>query len=212
MPLGSHRFPWVWRKIALKTTAGTFVFGNEQGVFVKKAVGAASAVTLPPPPSGPLVNISVLVVDAKGDAATNNITITPATVGGVTPTIDGAANLVIAANFGVAALVWNGTEWNALWQDNWSGKSLTIPDAGNIVLGTTTGTKIGTAASQLLGFWNATPVVQPASTGELLGLNGNAATAANATNMNSNGNLGSKAYTFNDVVKMLKTAGILATS
>jgi len=32
----------------------------------------------------------------------------------------------------------------------------------DIVLGTTTGTKIGTATTQKIGFWNATPVVQPA--------------------------------------------------
>jgi len=38
---------------------------------------------------------------------------------------------------------------------------LTISDGQNIVLNTTTGTKIGTATSQKLGFYNATPVVQP---------------------------------------------------
>ena len=37
----------------------------------------------------------------------------------------------------------------------------TIADALNIAVGTTTGTKIGTATNQKLGFWNATPVVQP---------------------------------------------------
>jgi hypothetical protein len=31
----------------------------------------------------------------------------------------------------------------------------------NIILGSSTGTKIGTATSQKLGLWNATPVVQP---------------------------------------------------
>lgn len=31
---------------------------------------------------------------------------------------------------------------------------------GNLILGTTTGTKIGTATGQKLAFWNATPVVQ----------------------------------------------------
>jgi hypothetical protein len=31
----------------------------------------------------------------------------------------------------------------------------------DVVLGTTTGTKIGTATTQKIGFWNATPVVQP---------------------------------------------------
>lgn len=39
---------------------------------------------------------------------------------------------------------------------------LTLSDV-NIVLGTTTGTKIGTATSQKLGFFNATPIVQPAN-------------------------------------------------
>ena len=38
--------------------------------------------------------------------------------------------------------------------------ALTITDV-NIVLSATTGTKIGTATGQKLGFWNATPVVQP---------------------------------------------------
>lgn len=36
-----------------------------------------------------------------------------------------------------------------------------ITDATNIVLATGTGTKLGTATTQKLGFWNATPVVQP---------------------------------------------------
>lgn len=38
--------------------------------------------------------------------------------------------------------------------------SVTLAEAGNIVVGTTTGTKIGTATTQKLGFYNATPVVQ----------------------------------------------------
>lgn len=33
----------------------------------------------------------------------------------------------------------------------------------NVVLGTTTGTKIGTATTQKLGFWNVTPIVQPSA-------------------------------------------------
>ncbi len=35
-----------------------------------------------------------------------------------------------------------------------------VPDASNIVVGSTTGTKIATATDQKLSFWNATPVVQ----------------------------------------------------
>lgn len=38
--------------------------------------------------------------------------------------------------------------------------SLSLSDGKNIVLGTTTGSKIGTATSQKLGFWGATPIVQ----------------------------------------------------
>ena len=37
----------------------------------------------------------------------------------------------------------------------------TIADALDIAVGTTTGTKIGTATTQKLGFYNSTPVVQP---------------------------------------------------
>jgi hypothetical protein len=44
--------------------------------------------------------------------------------------------------------------------------SITMVDATNISLGTTTGTEIGTATGQKLGFWGVTPVVQPiAATG-----------------------------------------------
>jgi hypothetical protein len=38
-----------------------------------------------------------------------------------------------------------------------------LNDGSNIVLGTTTGSKLGTATTQKLGFYNATPVVQPAA-------------------------------------------------
>lgn len=43
----------------------------------------------------------------------------------------------------------------------------TLSDAANIALGTSSGTKIGTATTQKLGFFNATPVVQPSATVDL---------------------------------------------
>jgi hypothetical protein len=50
----------------------------------------------------------------------------------------------------------NGTsEWN------FSGTVFNIGEANNITVGTTTGTKIGTATTQKLGFFDKTPVVQP---------------------------------------------------
>jgi len=38
--------------------------------------------------------------------------------------------------------------------------SVTFNDGRNLVMGTTTGSKIGTSTSQKIGFWNATPVIQ----------------------------------------------------
>jgi len=38
---------------------------------------------------------------------------------------------------------------------------LTMADAANIAADTTTGSKIGTAVTQKIGFWNAAPIVQP---------------------------------------------------
>lgn len=43
--------------------------------------------------------------------------------------------------------------------------NVTLSDV-NVVLGTATGTKVGTSAAQKLGFYNATPVVQPAGAGQ----------------------------------------------
>jgi hypothetical protein len=40
----------------------------------------------------------------------------------------------------------------------------TLADGLNFVVGSTTGTKIGTTTTQKLSFWNATPIVQPANT------------------------------------------------
>jgi hypothetical protein len=42
-------------------------------------------------------------------------------------------------------------------------QDLVISDAQNLVLNATTGTKIGTATTQKLGFYNATPIVRPAA-------------------------------------------------
>ena len=99
---------------------------------------------------------------------------------------------------------------------NFSGSAfsgtVTMANNANFAFNTTNGTMLGTAANQKLGAYGVTPVVQPSGTGELIGLNGNAATAANATNMNSNGNSGTKYYTMNDIVKALKAAGWLAAS
>ncbi len=89
--------------------------------------------------------------------------------------------------------------------------NLTITDV-NIVLGTTTGTKIGTATSQKLGFFNAAPVVQPTGTTDLrtalinLGLYA----SGGATPLDLNGGaLTSASHTFTDGANLIvgSTAG-----
>jgi hypothetical protein len=71
-------------------------------------------------------------------------------------------------------------------------RSITVSDGGNVVLGTTTGTKIGTATTQKLGFYNATPVVQPAAVAD-------ATTAVDVITQ------------LNDLLAKLRTLGIIAT-
>jgi len=50
--------------------------------------------------------------------------------------------------------------------------SIEVADAKDIVVGTSTGTKIGTSTSQKLGFFNATPVTQRADAGLITDLTG----------------------------------------
>lgn len=87
---------------------------------------------------------------------------------------------------------------------------LTIADAGNIVLATGTGTKIGTATGQKLGFYNATPVIQQAGTGETVGFTAGVGVAVTDASTFT-GNVGSTAYRISDIVKALKNLGLLAS-
>lgn len=48
-----------------------------------------------------------------------------------------------------------------------SNGNIALADAKNISLNATTGSKIGTAVSQKLGFWNVTPVVQPSGAAQV---------------------------------------------
>lgn len=82
------------------------VLSTDYVVVINKSVGSATGVTLP---SSPATGRHVIVKDGKGDAASNNITITPSS-----GNIDGAANKTISGNYGVFQFVYNGTEWNVL--------------------------------------------------------------------------------------------------
>jgi hypothetical protein len=79
----------------------------------------------------------------------------------------------------------------------------TMAEAGNIALGTTTGTKIGTATSQKLGLWGTTPIVQPTTGVSAATFVANAGTAVNDASTFDG-------YTLKQVVKALRNIGILA--
>jgi len=74
---------------------------------------------------------------------------------------------------------------------------LTMPAftmGGNLSTDATTGTKIGTGATQKLGFWNATPVAQQANI------------------VNADGTLADITTKFNTLLAQLKAEGLLASA
>jgi len=81
--------------------------------------------------------------------------------------------------------------------------AITVAEGINLAAGTTTGTKIGTATNQKLGFWNATPVIQQ-TTG-----------ASAATFVQNSGNAVNDASTFDgytiaQMAKIIRTLGLAA--
>ncbi len=72
--------------------------------------------------------------------------------------------------------------------------NLTIEDGKNIAVGTGTGTKIGTSPTQMLGFFGANPVVQPAVNADTIGLT-----------------LGQLETEVNELKQLLRNLGLLKT-
>ena len=83
-----------------------------------------------------------------------------------------------------------------------SSKIITIGDQYNFVINTTTGTKIGTAATQKIGLWNATPIVQPTT-----GIS--AATFSANTSGIADDTATFDGYTIGQIVKALRNIGAL---
>lgn len=81
--------------------------------------------------------------------------------------------------------------------------NLSFFDSGNFILGTTTGTKIGTSTSQKIGFWNATPIVQPTT-----GVTAATFSAGTGTAVNDASTF--DGYTIGQIVKALRNLGLLA--
>jgi hypothetical protein len=93
-------------------------------------------------------------------------------------------------------------------QFNSISESVTLVDGVNISPKTTTGSKIGTATNQKLGFWNATPIVQPASANQAAVTQ----TAAATYGANEQAMLGSLKTLVNQLRSDLVAAGLIKGS
>lgn len=76
--------------------------------------------------------------------------------------------------------------------------------------GSDDGMVVGRSSSHKISFYNATPVVQYSTTGTTTGFTAGSGTAAKDDSTYT-GNTGSTAYTVGDIVKALKTAGLIAS-
>lgn len=110
MSMGTRRGQNTQSNITVVTTGASFTVINEAVVIVNKASGSATTLNLPQGSIHGNAARDIIFKDGKGDAATNNITITPY----AGDTIDGGASLLINVNYGYAEIVWNGTQWNVV--------------------------------------------------------------------------------------------------
>lgn len=102
---GSNGSPTYTLRIV--TAAGAVTLTSADGIVeVNKTVGAATTVNLP---SSPVIGQIQYVKDAKGDAAVNNITLTPPS-----GNIDGSSTLVIDSNYGSRGFCWDGTNFSVV--------------------------------------------------------------------------------------------------
>lgn len=104
-----------------------------------------------------LTNDNAYVIKDSGGTNRNMVKLTASDTMqfGTTASTSASADTQILAKTNVVLRPGAGTTTLTL-----STTAMTLVDAVNIAVGTTTGTKIGTATSQKLGFFNATPVVQ----------------------------------------------------
>lgn len=157
-PLASPTFTGTLTAAALALT-GAFTSSGSQSTFTSTGAHQTGQVQIN------VNNISTLPLTSLGIYKT---------AGDANPTVSlSDANGTGAINFGAgaanatdSAITRSGASGSAILTVSGTlaiGTGLSITDAKNIVFGTTTGTKIGTATAQKIGFWNATPIIQPAS-------------------------------------------------
>lgn len=85
-------------------TGGSSIVMTTTVLIVNKTSGSATAVTLPASPVA--FTQTYTVKDGKGDAATNNITITPSS-----GLVDGSTSFIININFMSVSFLFDGTNY-----------------------------------------------------------------------------------------------------
>ena len=167
-PLGGGSNP---EGVTTRTSSATLTTADTRIQLVDATAGAVTT-TLPT-----TTTPGIIFTVKKTDSSANQVTVA---VGGsgnfdaIGPTfgLPNRNHYVTVVSTSVAD-VWRilGTNWYHDAPHYFAGAlsttGVTMADAANIGLGTTTGTKFGTATNQKLGFFNATPVVQQTATADL---------------------------------------------
>lgn len=158
------------------TAAGTVTVSDVDDcvVEINKTSGAATLVSLPAGVAGRIF----MIVDGKGDAASNNITISP----NPPETIMGASNYVMNVNKSAVIIGYDGSDWKII--ATYEGASIpdsrlaTISTAGKVANSATTAASANTAsaivARDASGNFSAGTITA--------NLSGNATTATSTTN------------------------------
>lgn len=93
------------KKVRVVIAAGAVTVATTDWlVVVNKTVGAATVVNLP---ATPTTGTEFVIKDGKGDANSNNLTVTPAA-----GNIDGSGTFVMNVNYQSATFVYNGSSWS----------------------------------------------------------------------------------------------------
>jgi hypothetical protein len=98
----------VHSNVLLVSSGASAAFTNESLAIVNKSSGSATALTLT---ANPVHGTRCKVIDGKGDALANNITVAPAS-----GTINGLANHIIPRNWGEADYVYDGRSETPEWK------------------------------------------------------------------------------------------------
>ena len=155
---------------------------------------------------------SVAAISARPDTATTNYNFYAsacARFGAFKAENSGGGTTVTGVRIGFAADSFNANTFDNIGfscniANSGGGGSIALDIInGNFRFGTGTGTKIATATTQKIGFWNATPIVQPTTAVA-------AATVVSGTGGTVKHDDTFDGYTLQQVVKALRNAGLLA--